>query len=68
LLKLEEQTSQLNHLAMYKSSHEEVFQTFYNDLTEKIITYSMVLLAIMGLVGLFATFHLKNFLLNKKLI
>jgi len=53
---------------MYKSSHEEVFQTFYNDLTEKIITYSMVLLAIMGLVGLFATFHLKNFLLNKKLI
>jgi hypothetical protein len=53
---------------MYKSSHEEIFQTFYNDLSEKIITYSMILLVVMVVVGLFAAFHLKSFLLNKKLI
>ena len=66
LLKLEEKSKEIYHLMSYASSHEQVFENQYDVISSKVAFFSILLVVVMILVGLFQTFYLKQKVLNRK--
>lgn len=68
LLKLEEKSREIYHLMSYASSHEQVFENQYDNISSKVAFFSILLVAVMIFVGLFQTFYLKQKVLSRKRI
>ena len=68
LLKLEEKSKEIHHLMSFASSHEQVYEYQYDNVTSKVASFSMLLVVVMIAVGLFQTLYLKQKVLNRKRI
>ena len=68
LLKLEEKSKEIYHLMSYASSHEQIFENQYDVISSKVAFFSIILVAVMIIIGLLQTFYLKQRVLNRKRI
>jgi hypothetical protein len=68
LLKLEEKSKEIYHLMTYAASHEQVFENQYDTISSKVAFFSIILVVVMIVVGVFQTFYLKQKVLDRKRI
>ncbi len=50
----------------FANAHQKIFETFQENLTSKITIFSVILIAIMIVVGLLETYYLKRSVFNRK--
>ncbi len=66
LQKLDDKSKEIYHLMTFANAHEKIFENFQEELTSKITFFSVILIAIMIVVGLLETFYLKRSVFNRK--
>ncbi len=68
LLKLEEKSKEIYHLMNFAASHEQIFENQYDTISSKVAFFSIILVLVMIVVGVFQTFYLKQKVLDRKRI
>lgn len=68
LLKLEEKSKEIYHLMSFAASHEQIFENQYDTISSKVAFFSIILVLVMIVVGVFQTFYLKQKVLDRKRI
>ena len=68
LEKLSDRAKDLSHRISFSQSHENVFESFLDSISSKVMIFSSIVIVIMILVGYMETLYLKNFMRRRKII
>ena len=58
----------MSHRISFSQSHENVFESFLDSISSKVMIFSSIVIVIMILVGYMETLYLKNFMRRRKII
>ena len=68
LEKLSDRAKDMSHRISFSQSHENVFESFLDSISSKVMIFSSIVIVIMILVGYMETLYLKNFMRRRKII
>ena len=68
LEKLSDRAKDMSHRISFSQSHEDVFESFLDSVSSKVMIFSSIVIVIMILVGYMETLYLKNFMRRRKII
>ena len=68
LEKLSDRAKDMSHRISFSQSHENVFESFLDSISSKVMIFSSIIIVIMILVGYMETLYLKNFMRRRKII
>ena len=68
LEKLSDRAKDMSHRISFSQSHENVFESFLDSVSSKVMIFSSIVIVIMILVGYMETLYLKNFMRRRKII
>lgn len=68
LTKITDKKNTLNHYVRVSQQHEKMFEQSLDSISSKIVFYSMILMAMMIIIGVIETVYLKKFMERRKII
>ena len=68
LQKITDKKNTLNHYVRVSQQHEKMFEKSLDSISSKIVFYSMILMAMMIVIGVIETVYLKKFMERRKII